>query len=151
MHALLNEPKLSMPIAGLDIFALMVLLMLVNQPVFDVDRESLPELRREEAAAANDALPPGHHVELKRDGTVTFDGEVIALEDLPEMVAKTDDATRPVYLTLETDADGTGPVQALIRAQLDLARANLLGRVELLTKPVSGPAENSTAYERESP
>ncbi|MFH1267180.1 MAG: hypothetical protein ABIK89_15740, partial [Planctomycetota bacterium] len=99
----------------------------------------------------NDAGPPGHPVELKRDGTVTFDGEVIALDDLPEIVAKTDDATRPVYLSLETDADGTGPVQALIRAQLGLARANLLGRVELLTKPMSGPAENSTAYERESP
>ena len=150
MQALLKPSKFAMPIAGLDIFALMVLLMLVNRPVFDVGRTPLPELRREEAASARTSLPPGHHVELKKDGSVTFDGKPVSPEDLPELVGKTDDPQSPVYLSLESEHHGQA--QALVQTQNEVARGNLLMRVELLTKPVpSESAEDATGKERKDP
>jgi len=138
----------SIPVAALDIYALISIAILINQPRFDdIDPTKLPGLHRSQPTSTSAALPAGHRIEVKADGQISFDGKPMPLTELPETILQTGHGA-PIYLSLETDELGTGPVQSLIRIQIRLSEAGLWNRVELLTNPATPPEDDSQPEQR---
>jgi biopolymer transport protein ExbD len=115
---------------------LLLLIVTILQAVFGVDKVRLPELVRVESSHVSSQTVPGLQVALKSNGDVTFEGELIPLENLSARITAEPD--RAVELTVETDQDGRGAAQALIQLLRDLSNADVGGRVEVLYSKTSG-------------
>lgn len=119
----------------------LLMVMMLQDPVFGLQRERLPGLKKSEGTAAGGtARASTLEAWLKLDGSATWKGEVVPREALADRVAA---GTRPgetVTLVVETDA-GKGMVEAFIQFQIDCGRLGVWDRVHVLYRPRdSGPA-----------
>ena len=112
----------------LDLFLLMLLVIMVNRPAFNVPLQSLPTLRTGETTAST--VNTKHRIELRADGTTTIDGEQATLQAIGQQLGKMTNPNDKVMLLVNTTA-GIGPVNSLLDLQTDLSRRQLWGRVLL--------------------
>lgn len=130
-----NPAELSFPASGIDIFATLLLVVMVNHPAFHVNRQKLPVLQPKPATAPRPVDGrSGYRIELKGDGTVAYEGKPVSLDGLARRLAAEPHRDRPIQVSLETTPDGRGAMQAWIQLQSDLTEAKLWNRVQVLTR-----------------
>ena len=127
--------ELNFPASAIDIFATLLLVVMVNHPAFHVNREKLPPLKAKPPSPVEPVdNRSGHRIALKADGTVMYQDQPVAIEGLVHRVAAEPHKDRPIQVSLETSPDGRGAMQAWVQLQTDLTEAKLWPRVQVLTR-----------------
>ncbi len=117
---------LSVPLSMIDV-AWLVLMFALVQAEFLVESVALPDLLRTEVAAATEQGKASSQIALHKNGEVTYQGEPIALEEVPARINAESDQSRPVLLSIETN-DAT---QALVQLMHDLSQSGMGHRVQV--------------------
>jgi len=111
--------------------AWLVLMFALVQAQFLVDSVTLPNLVRTEEAAAAGQDKAGSQIALHKSGEMTYQGQPIALEEVPVRIKEEPDQTRPVLLSIETNEQGQGATQALVQLMHDLSQSGVGHRVQV--------------------
>ena len=93
---------LAVPLSMIDV-AWLVLMFALIQAQFLVESVALPNLVRTEPSRSAGQDKVGSQVALRISGDVTYQGELIALEEVSPRIKSEPDQTRPVLLSIETD------------------------------------------------
>lgn len=119
----------------IDMFALALMLSLAKSQSL-IDRVTLATVM-DRLGVASSTVEPGIQVAIRGDGQVLYQGDPIALEDVPNRVKAAANETQPILVSVETDGEGRGHTQNLFRLQRSLAEAGVANPVEALVKPES--------------
>jgi biopolymer transport protein ExbD len=130
-----------------DVMLVLLIIFMVTAPMLAAGLHvSLPQAK---AARKLDPKPPVV-LTFSKDGHVTLDGQVFALDKIVDAVQARlgDDKTQPIHLRADKDAS-YGDVVAL----MDLLASRGLSRLAVLTGPVgnAAPAEAAASINPSSP
>lgn len=95
---------LAVPLSMIDV-AWLVLMFALIQAQFLVESVPLPNIVRAEASATPVQGTTGSQIALHISGEVTYQGESVALEEVPARIKSERDQTTPVLLSIEQDED----------------------------------------------
>lgn len=96
---------LAVPLSMIDV-AWLVLMFALIQAQFLVESVPLPNMVRTEASAAAAGDKATSQIALHISGEVTYQGNPIALEELPDRIKSEPDQASPVLLSIERDGEG---------------------------------------------
>jgi biopolymer transport protein ExbD len=131
----LVDNRFEVPIAMLDVFQLMLLLVVAFR-VSSVNSARLPELRDGGVTAQEAAAGPAPLlVELDVEGQARIGGKVVAFDTLGDALSREAAEDRPIRLAVETRPDGTGQLNRFLEVQTDFSRRGLWARTAVLHRP----------------
>lgn len=100
-----RSAKTAFPTSMIDV-VLMVLAVTLIQAQFLVKSVPLPNIVRTEPPAATAGDKIASQIVLRVSGQVTYQGDPIAMEELPARIKSEPDQAHPVLLSIERDGEG---------------------------------------------
>lgn len=96
---------LAVPLSMIDV-AWLVLMFALIQAQFLIESVPLPNILRAEPSVGVSQDKAASQIALHISGEVTYQGESLALEELPDQIKSEPDQARPVLLSIERDGEG---------------------------------------------